>query len=493
MRRLFLVLALILAAPAEARESVPGDSGEVRVPLSDYTAMLNQLAKDPRPAPAAYAIGQSRVAVHVSDSEDRISATVKVTVQIEIFEDEWTLVPILPPGVALGQASVDGRPVQLVEAPDGLAWSTEQAGTVTMRLSYGVDAKRYESGFVLPLAVPRSAATAFSLTHPGTGIGLAVVPSADMKVTEINGTTQVTASVPATSSILVSWRAPSALPFAISRAEYSGELRGDALVWTGRFQVEVFSGEKLTLPVMPSGVTLSDIRIDGEPATVLVEGAEFATVLQGRGLHQVQVVFQVPVVDSEGPPHARLQIPRIPVSRFELVLPGKKQVRVAPGADVVVTEIDDTTLATTFIPMSDSVVFTWTEAIPEDLRGQVRANASLYHAVHAEEGVLHAQGTVVYEITHGETNYRGANGRPVGLGGRRIADRGAEKDQYLPRAAGYGRVCPGGVLRTSAGRRPGHGGLGCRPLDERQQRPSPARHGRAALRAGADPEAGLLG
>ncbi len=141
-----------------------------------------------------------------------------------------------------------------------------------MRLSYGIDARRYESGFVLPLAVPRSAATAFSLTYPATGVDLAVVPSADMKVRVIDGTTQVTASVPATSSILVSWRAPSALPFAISRAEYSGELRGDALVWTGQFQVEVFNGEMITLPVMPSSVTLSDIRIDGEPATVLVEG-----------------------------------------------------------------------------------------------------------------------------------------------------------------------------------------------------------------------------
>jgi hypothetical protein len=404
MRLLLVLLALILATPAAARENAPEHSGEVRVPLSDYTAMLNQLTKDPRPAPAAYAIGQSQVVVHVSDSEDRISAAVNLTVQIETFEEEWTLVPILPPGAALRQASVDGRPVQLVEGPDGLAWSTDQAGTVTMRLSYGVDARRYESGFVLALAVPRSAATAFSLTYPATGIDLAVVPSADMKVNEVNGTTQVTASVPATSSILVSWRAPSALPFAISRAQYSGELRGDALVWAGQFQVEVFSAETITLPVLPISVTLSDIRIDGEPATVLVEGSHFATVLQGRGVHRVQVAFQVPVLGDEGPPRARLQIPKIPVSRFELVLPGKKEVKVSPGADVVATEVDGTTKVTTFIPMSDSVVFTWTEAIPEDLRGQVRANASLFHAVHAEEGVLHAQGTVVYEITHGETN-----------------------------------------------------------------------------------------
>ncbi len=179
---------------------------------------------------------------------------------------------------------------------------------------------------------------------------------------------------------------------------------GDALVWTGQFQVEVFNAETIILPVMPSSVTLSDIRIDGEPATVLVEGSHFATVLQGRGMHRAEVAFQIPVIGDEGPPRARLQIPMIPVSRFELLLPGKKEVKVDPGADVVATEIDGTTIATTYIPMSNSVVFTWTEAIPEDLRGQLRANASLFHTVHADEGVLHVQGTVVYEITHGETN-----------------------------------------------------------------------------------------
>ena len=207
-------------------------------------------------------------------------------------------------------------------------------------------------------------------------------------------------------------------------------------------------------------MTLSDIRVDGEPATVLVEGSHFATILQGRGMHQVQVAFQVSVLGDEGPPQARLQIPKIPVSRFELILPGKKEVKVFPAADVAAVEIDGMTMATAFIPMSDSVVFTWTEAIPEDLRGQVRANASFFHAVHADEGVLHFQGTVVYEITHGDTSFleleipeaAQVNRIVAPMGGlsdwavARIGDRRAKKDQYLPRAPDYGRICLGGIL-----------------------------------------------
>ena len=405
MKMVLALLALVLALPALAEqpeELVPDETGEVRVPLAAYTAMLNQLTAQPRPAPAAYAIGQAEISVAVSERDGRVTATVDATFQIETFEPEWTLVQVLPPGAALRAASVDGAPVRLVEGPDGLGWSTDRAGTVTMRLAYGVDATRHDSGYALPLPMPRAAAANFTLTYPGTGIDLAVIPSADMTVAELDGTTRLTAAVPATSSVLVTWRAPDQRPFAISRAHYQGELSDEALHWTAELEVEAFTGERITLPVMPNSVTLSEVSIDGQPTTVLDEDGSFAVRLQGRGMHRIAVAFQAPLAGADGAPQARLAIPRIPVSRFDLTLPGRKQVTVVPAAAVVTTELDEATKATAYIPMGDSVLFTWTEAIPEELRVELRANASLYHRVHADEGVLHGLATIVYEITHGE-------------------------------------------------------------------------------------------
>ena len=408
MRTLIVLLTLFFSLPAHALELAPGATsvpgGDVRIPLADYTALLALLANQPNRAPAAYAIGKSNIVVQVRDIDERKTAIVNIQVQVETFEDEWVLVPLLPPGTALRGARVDGKPVQLVERPDGLSWSTAKAGTFKVQLVYSVDAQRTETGYVLPLAVPRAAATGLSLTVPETGVDLSVVPSADAQTVTGEGFTRVTASVPATPLIVVSWHTGSKVPFAISRAAYSGELRDDALVWTGDFEVEIFGGGRITLPVMPSSVTLSDVRVDGEEATVFENDGFFATVLQGRGRHRVEVAFEVPVVSGDGPPRASLQIPKIPVSRFDLVLPGRKAVTVNPGANVVTTELGEDTRATTFIPMSDRVTFSWSAAVPDDLRGQVRANASLYHAIHAEEGVLHAIGIVAYEITHGTTD-----------------------------------------------------------------------------------------
>lgn len=407
MRPLLALWALLIfAAPAlaKAEDDLSDVGGEVRVPLSTYTQMLQQLAEDPRPAPAAYALGQSQVTVQVDDTDDTYSASVHVTVLIETFEDEWTLVPVLASGAALERALVNGRPVQLVQTREGLAWSTDQAGVATLQLSYGIDARRSDAGFVLPLPVPEAAATQFRLSMPGSGHDLAIVPSSNLKYEMSGDRTYYTASLPSTSSILVSWRAATKRPYAVSRAAYSGELLDDALVWRARYQVKVFSGEVISLPLMPNTVTLKDIRIDGEIATVLEDNGHFTTLLEGRGAHDVEVSFQVPVIEGKGPPRATLLIPRIPVSRFDLTLPGRKDVMALPKTNVTTSESEGQTLATTFVPMTDRVTFSWTNAIPGNLQTEVRANASLYHVVHAEEGVLQVRGLIAYEITHGETS-----------------------------------------------------------------------------------------
>ena len=239
MKTLTLIIVLLLAFPALATEVLvapPADSnsGEVRVPLSDYTALLQQLQEDPRPAPAAYAIGQSQVSVSVEERDGRHAARVTATLQIEIFENEWTLVPILPPDAALRQASVDGRPAQLVQSEDGLAWSSNKAGLITMQLDYGLDAVLSEAGTLLPIPIPKAAATRLTMTIPGSRRDLAVVPSADLTSREEGAVTRYSATIPATSTLLVTWRSANTRPYAISRAHYEGKLESDALEWRKR-------------------------------------------------------------------------------------------------------------------------------------------------------------------------------------------------------------------------------------------------------------------
>ena len=155
---------------------------------------------------------------------------------------------------------------------------------------------------------------------------------------------------------------------------------------------------------MPRYVTLTDVRVDGQSSSILVEDNSFATIVKGRGSHQVTAEFQVTIQKDSGPPKITLPVPEVPVSRLDLELPGRKEVTVHPTSNVTTKTTDDGTVATAYVPMTSSVTLAWSEAVPESVKAELRANAGIYHTVFAEEGVLYMQAIAQYEITRGETS-----------------------------------------------------------------------------------------
>ena len=149
---------------------------------------------------------------------------------------------------------------------------------------------------------------------------------------------------------------------------------------------------------------MSNLKVDGKDAPILVEGDRFVTLVRGRGVHSVVVEFQVSVLSGDGPPRVNLQVPPVPVSRFDLTLPGKKELTVTPAASIRSRIRGGSTIATVHVPLTGQVSFAWSEAVPEDIKAEVRSNASLYHVLHAEEGVLNGRVTVQYEVNRGETH-----------------------------------------------------------------------------------------
>jgi hypothetical protein len=88
----------------------------------------------------------------------------------------------------------------------------------------------------------------------------------------------------------------------------------------------------------------------------------------------------------------------------ELTLPGKKEVTASPSTSVVTRVRGTATVATVALPLTEKVNLAWSEAIPQAAQRELRANASIYHVLHAEEGVLYGRAHVVYEVQHGGTS-----------------------------------------------------------------------------------------
>jgi len=442
--RPFAALATLLAGTAGMAADAVSPPGHVQIPIDVYNRLV-ETARDPshsaRPAPAGYALGNARVTLTVQGASSRGSGEVRVELTIDVLEDQWVLVPVLPAGTAVDAVTVAGTPVQLVATPSGLGWVTNKKGAYTMALTYRVDARRSTGGFALGLPVPHAAAISFTASLPGTGLDVTVIPAAGTRVTASGGVTRVEATVPATSGVQISWRSPSGREHSISRARYTGQLLGDAVVWTGELGVDLFGDETATVPLLPRSVTLSTVSVDGKETAILVERERFATLVKGAGTHVVRIGFETPVVRRDGPPRVELQVPHIPISRFDLTLPGKKDLKVTPASNVTSRVNGNTTVATVYTPLTDTVTLAWSEAVPDEIKAEVRANAGVYHAVHAEEAVLYVHARVQYEVSRKPTNVIRLL-LPAGVQVNRIESaEGAVADwRIAPAASGHGRV-----------------------------------------------------
>ncbi len=314
------------------------------------------------------------------------------------------LIPVLAPGTPVTRVLLQGNPVQLVPTAEGLSWGTNVKGSYSMALSYNVDAASTGNGYVLAVPVPEASSIQLVASLPGTGLDVSVIPAAGVRTSASGSATSVQATIPSTSGVQIAWHAPSGKLPSIARALYRGELSDGSILWRAELQADLFTQETAILALLPRTVTLVSLAIDGKEAPILVEGDRFATLVRGQGSHRVAISFLTPVVQENGPPRTDLFVPQVPVSQVELVLPGKKDVSAAPSASVTTRLRGGTTVATVHVPLTEKVSLSWSEAIPEMARHELRANASIYHVIRAEEGVLYARAHVVYEVQHGGTN-----------------------------------------------------------------------------------------
>ncbi len=422
-----LMLAL-LSTPALAGEG----PGQVHLPLDTYNQLIaqNSTGED---GGIAWAYGPAEVSVTVDASGSEPFATVSVSTSLQVFI-EGADVPVLA-GAGVRAFAVNGSPARLHPAATGLVWRAGSPSTASVTIEYVVDASRSDQGWSVQVPLPPVPATRLNATLPGAGLDLAAIPSAGSRITSSAATTRIDATVPAAPGVQLSWRAPSTSGHTLSRARYAGELRGDAVAWTATFSVDSEGAEAFVLPLLPASVALVSLAVDGKETAVLVEGDRFATRLRGRGRHEVKAVFEVPVQRQDGPPKVVMSVPMVPVSRFLLTLPGEKEVTVSPTAAVELEQGRGRTLASVNVPMSQQVVFSWSEAIPEDLATEVRSNANLLHAAWAEEGVLYVRAAAVLDVTRGKANQFELDVPPDVQVNQVTGDQGGVADWRVKRAS----------------------------------------------------------
>jgi hypothetical protein len=216
-------LALLSALAAVAAVALPGHAdgaepgaGAVHMPLATYLELLKHGAAGPAGPPVPFLLPEARYDVTVGEG----GATVEAHLRVEVLAHGWVAVPVLPDGVAVESATLDGKPVVLGAAGDGGgAMGTGDAVRAATLLVDRPGAHAFEARLRLPLDEARggrafslgvrpSAMTRLSVKVPEPDLEFIVLPGGASTAVERRPAMSVlNAVVAATDTVDVEWRA----------------------------------------------------------------------------------------------------------------------------------------------------------------------------------------------------------------------------------------------------------------------------------------------
>lgn len=392
-----ILLACVLLCAATLPAYAGDDAfsgGRIVLPLGPITHIGHETDEN-------VAYGRGTIQVQPSGQGD--SYTVRVQFRVEISGDDAQNVPVLPAGVALDSFSTGGSATLRAEGAN-LVWVNAPVGAHNIAAVYQVEARSGAGMRRLDLPLPPVPGSGLVALLAEEAAEVSVTPGEYVRSSESGSQTRVEATLPLSPRVSLTWRDAAAGAARISRAEYAGRDLGEAIEWRVLFTAH--GGSAGRVPLLPQSHALLGVRVNGEDAPLNAEEGWFVVTLPEGDRHEIEARFQTPIYREEGPPLTRFAIPPVPVSRFSLELDGDKEVTVTPGAHVEHTKTSSHTVAGFNIPMGNSVVVAWSEAIPEDpgARLETIASAELYQVYHADEGVLHGRCVATFDVTRGEAN-----------------------------------------------------------------------------------------
>ncbi|MBW2704574.1 MAG: hypothetical protein JRF33_27470, partial [Deltaproteobacteria bacterium] len=405
LKALILMAGLILFAHGNSKAQEESNAS-VRLPLDVYQQLYSQANKPPRKEvlpPVSVTLSSATVQVTVPREIGK-PAEVTTDLIVHVLTADWVAVKLLPAGTSLSSATLDGKAIALAVIRGDLVWSAKAKGTHRLKLVYSTPVLEAASGRSIQIPVPSAAALKLEAEIPGDGMLVSAMPASGVNITEEGNITTLSASVPRTSGILLSWQVPGKVKALITNADYKGTLRDTVMVWQAEVNVKLMTAEPVLLPLLSNQVALAGATVDGKDAVVEEVEGRLAVQLWGKGRHKIRLNFDTPIRREGGPTSTSLWMPRPPVSSFQLSLPGKKEVSVSPKAGVENTRQGNKTVATIHLPPTDQATFSWSEALVEAAKEKIRANAEVYHIVRAEEGVIQIQAQLAYQVTRGTSN-----------------------------------------------------------------------------------------
>lgn len=400
--------ALLLSGGFILGNSIPPSDGQVTLSLDEFRR-LQSIAADnsgKSQSPVRYLISDvvAEVAIRSSGKEQNV-AYVTYTGKITLTDKEWTTVDLLPHGTQIVAVAIDSSKTDLRAVASGLAWISRSQGEHKFSISIQAPVVAQNGGF--HVSIPGIGEAGYEVTAdlPANSFAATVIPAHSVEAASQGASTKLKANVPRGSKgFQITWSTTAKERYALSSAHYKGlQLSDKSILMSAEIRAELFDDKPQDIDLFSQSVTLETITVDGEMAPVLLGKNSLGVQIRGKGKHSIKAGFSLPIVNSNSP-GVSFSIPLVPVTKVELELDGQKDVTLKSGAWVDQSYASGKTLASFHVPLTTSIDVLWTEAVPDEVREELRANAEIYHTALADEGLVSFKAIADFKITRGETN-----------------------------------------------------------------------------------------
>ncbi len=177
-----------------------------------------------------------------------------------------------------------------------------------------------------------------------------------------------------------------------SNGRYSLEAGRDWVVVDGRVDLNLHADGWREIPLLPSGVVLSEVTLDGRAVPVYEKEATLRFLARGRGNHQVRVVYHAPLSVEGAARHFEFRSVAGAPGTARLVLPGSSlKLQTLPPLPLDTSAEGGRTVARMPLPGSQGTRVTWSpRSADPGLAGQAnrekaRLSARIFHMAQVSE------------------------------------------------------------------------------------------------------------
>jgi len=224
-----IILALAVPVSAPAQDALPDlPDSAVSIPWSDFKELIKELVTPP-PVPPEPPAPPMNFTLSEAEYTGRVvgdNAVFDVTLVLNVLAtDEWVEVPLFPSDMAIGDVTMDGRPVTLTVADWYYTLITDEPGAHLLSLTLYAPIYEGYGNDSVDISVPEVATSKVRFSVEEPDLAFEVSPASYLTTSPVGASTTVDAVLPATGWVTISWQS-------MFEEETSGELRVQAQVDT---------------------------------------------------------------------------------------------------------------------------------------------------------------------------------------------------------------------------------------------------------------------